>query len=64
MLAAGNVTTAVSNFTVDTVNPTVTVCAPANGSYTSDNTPTLTYSATDTNPGTTTCAVDAGSFGT
>ena len=40
----------------------VSISAPANGSTTGDNTPTLTYSVTETNLGTTTCSLDGGAF--
>ncbi|MBI5311120.1 MAG: hypothetical protein HZB14_08900 [Actinobacteria bacterium] len=59
---AGNVGSASSTFTVDTVNPVVSISAPANGSYTADNTPTITFSVTETNQNTTECRVDGGSW--
>lgn len=48
--------TATRTFTVDTVDPTVSASAPVG--ITADNTPEITYSVTDANPGTTFCAVD------
>jgi hypothetical protein len=60
--AAGNVGSSSSTFTVDTTNPVVAISAPANGSTTNDNTPQITFSVTEANPGTTECRVDGGAW--
>jgi hypothetical protein len=47
---------------VDTTAPTVNLTAPANGALVNTLTPTITYSVTDANPGTTSfCVIDGGS---
>ncbi len=56
--AASLVTTVV----IDTTSPIVSISDPANGSLTGDTTPTLNFSVTETNPGTTECRVDGGSW--
>ncbi|MBJ7458094.1 MAG: hypothetical protein JHD02_02785, partial [Thermoleophilaceae bacterium] len=58
--AAGNLSAAsgAKTIVVDTTAPTVSLSAPANGSATNDTTPTVTFSVTETNPGTSRCIVD------
>ncbi len=49
---AGNATTSPAiSFTIDTVAPTVAMTAPANGSYTKNNKPTLSATASDNTGG-------------
>ncbi|MGH2905162.1 MAG: adventurous gliding motility protein AgmC [Solirubrobacterales bacterium] len=58
----GNQGTTSRSFVVDTTAPSVTIDSPADGAYVSDDTPTVTFTVTDDNPGTTECAVDGGAF--
>ncbi|MBJ7348626.1 MAG: hypothetical protein JHC87_08665, partial [Thermoleophilaceae bacterium] len=53
-----------NTFTVDTANPVVSIVAPLNGSLTGDNTPPVTFSVTEVNPGTSECRVDGGTWAT
>ncbi len=50
--ASNSTTSSVVSFTIDTVAPTITMTAPANGSDTNVNKPTLTATASDNNGGT------------
>ncbi|MDO9175503.1 MAG: Ig-like domain-containing protein, partial [Actinomycetota bacterium] len=60
--AVGNVTTATRTFITDTLAPSVAISTPGEGQALNDNTPTITFSATDLNLGAVTCAIDAGAF--
>ncbi|MBJ7348157.1 MAG: hypothetical protein JHC87_06265, partial [Thermoleophilaceae bacterium] len=62
---AGNIgNSSVSTFTVDTTTPTISLTTPANGSSTGDDTPLVTFSLTEANPGTSECNVDSGGWST
>jgi len=57
--AAGNIAVPVEVIiTVDTTPPVVNITAPANNGFTNDNTPLLSFSVTDTNPGANVVKVD------
>ncbi len=62
--AAGNTSSASGSkvIVVDTTAPTVSITAPVDGSITSDDTPTLSFTVTETNAGTTECSIDGGAF--
>jgi hypothetical protein len=61
--AAGNESApAFRTITVDTTNPVVTVQAPGSGEYLADNTPDVSFTSVDTNPGINECSVDHQSF--
>jgi hypothetical protein len=47
---------ATHRFTIDTSPPLIQVSSP--GNFTSDTTPTLSFSVTEANPGTTRCVID------
>ncbi|MDO9173603.1 MAG: Ig-like domain-containing protein, partial [Actinomycetota bacterium] len=57
---AGNVGSAMISLVIDTVLPVVTFSAPAEGATLPDNTPEFVFSVSDSDPSTTTCAVDGG----
>jgi hypothetical protein len=59
--AAGNVQNASVTFTVDTTKPSVSISQPLAAAFLSDSTPSIQFTATDVNPGSTTCKVDGGS---
>ncbi|MBJ7347507.1 MAG: hypothetical protein JHC87_02920 [Thermoleophilaceae bacterium] len=50
------------NLTVDTAAPVVLISAPANASTTSDSTPPIAFTVTDTNLGNSQCSVDGGAW--
>ena len=60
---AGNVGSSSVTVNVDLTDPVVAISAPAASSYTSDTTPDISFSVTETNAGTTECRVDGGSWG-
>ncbi len=60
--AAGNSGSGSVTFTVDTTLPNASITAPAGGSITADNTPSVSFTATGSAPLTTACRVDAGAF--
>ena len=47
--SAGNELVVIRNFVVDTTDPVVSSIVPADGSATNDNTPTISFSVTETN---------------
>jgi alpha-tubulin suppressor-like RCC1 family protein len=61
--AAGNVGTGNVSFTVDSQTPAVSISAPAGGSSTNDNTPSVSFNATDATATTLECRVDGGAWG-
>ncbi len=57
---AGNIRTESRSFVVDTTAPSVAINQPANGGYSGSATPSLDFTVSDTNPGTSYCQVDGG----
>jgi hypothetical protein len=60
---AGNNVSAASGsktIVIDTTTPTVSLSTPANGATYGTTTPALSFTVTETNPGTTTCIIDGG----
>ncbi len=49
-------------FAVDLTAPSVSITAPSGGSTTTDDTPLVTFSVTEANPGISECRIDAGSW--
>lgn len=61
---AGNATTAVVNFTVDSIDPSVAFSAPTAGAHISSLDVDVDFSAADTNSPIVECRVDGGSYST
>lgn len=63
--AAGNVTTVVRNFTIDTINPVVDIYSPAtDGVIIPSSRPAIGFNITDVNEGTSECRADGQPFAT
>ncbi|MBJ7348730.1 MAG: hypothetical protein JHC87_09195, partial [Thermoleophilaceae bacterium] len=62
--SAGNSSTAAVTFTVDTTLPVAAISMPLNNAFVSTATPSITFTATDTNISTRQCKVDAGVYAT
>jgi hypothetical protein len=59
---AGNTTSATRTWTVDSVNPVVSISSPANNSFQTSTNVTVTFAVTDTNLTGTDCQLDGGAF--
>ncbi|MFY9487755.1 MAG: Ig-like domain-containing protein, partial [Solirubrobacterales bacterium] len=55
-------TPASRTWSVDTIDPSVTISAPSNGGWVTTTTPAITFGVADASTTTTQCSVDSGSF--
>jgi hypothetical protein len=60
--AAGNIGSGAIGFTVDTATPSINISSPQGGSFTSDSTPSVSFTVTDATATTLRCRVDGGAW--